>query len=905
MKLASFLSRMREPLPERARWFMAFLILLTLTMTLLHFRLQEHVQQEVRQMVGKWISQAGGETGDIRYRLLRGDISIQNVRLPQTGLTLHAARLYLHARLSTLAAGQLAFSNVRLQDLEIDISASGDDYPSGLHLRQQVIAALSLLQTVQHMQVEGLVIRVQAEGKPLQLASGRFVLTAEEKRHHIQLQLAIAEGRLEASGEWQRDEADMLWMQTGWKWQGVGVESILAHLGAVTGVRGVSDGDLTWMVNWSAGAHQVSGHMALLDPKGRNFSEPATPLSEADFTASVAAGHAEVEVHCDTLQLAAATAYAPVLHGRRLAAGSFSGDIHAESRPKGKQMFGAWSYAVQGELTDLSYQSPDLPEWRLRHVELSGMKLQMPERRLHVRKLLIADSDISFRLPGTRNGDRLAPVWRPAIEQLELAELHLGLQLAEGGDLLRMPMLHGTGSVHESGEFDLDMEAQEGTQQWNIQGHGALAEQEFAAKVSASGVPLVQLRPLLPDLSWLGIRGAPELAGEVGMSLRLHAGTEGVYVQGLVQAARVLIARAGTQLAADRVRFDMKRVALERRHISRIQVDGWYYQTALLPMDAISPVVEDEAGKQAHSWQIDRLALIKGQLSVGGGDTVWMRGVNIQATDLYAGNEGAVSVRAKLGEGAFTLNGTADIFSPVPRFNIHAKLRQALPFFLGDWFALSGAPRITRGRLNADFRLNGYDASGQYQGVLYLGLYHGQLETGVFPEDALLKLIGYSTQTIFNRLKTPARWWLKVPIAGDRQTPLSPGSAGKQVLAVIKRQAEQASVADLLTTEKTPIVLEHVSLHGSKPLTLNERSRLLRMLAAIKDHPKAVIDLQPQLGSEMLDAELIQRVRHTQTLIERYLHRQGFAASRIFPVWPQARHSTGEVGGIRIQALPG
>ncbi len=531
----------------------------------------------------------------------------------------------------------------------------------------------------------------------------------------------------------------------------------------------------------------------------------------------------------------------------------------------------------------------------------------MPARQLHVRKLSIADSDITFRLSGTGGDDSFIPGWQPRIEQLELTGLHLSLQPAGVEAPLRLPVLHGIGRLYAHGGFTLDLGGREGAQQWKIQGQGALAKPEFTADISANSVPLVQLRPLLPDLSWLGIRGAPELAGEVDMNIRFNAGAKGVHVQGPVKATHVLLAHAGTQVAAAQVQFDMNRVGPESRHISRIQADDWHYQTALLPMGASSPATAaGQAGKQQpHNWRVDRLLLNKGALSVGGRDAVWMRGINIRADELYAGNKAAVSVQAQLGEGAFSLKGTADVFSPVPRFYIRARLRQALPFFLGSWFAVSGAPQITRGRLNADFRLKGYDAGGRYQGVLYLGLDHGQLETGVFPDDALLGLIGYSTQAVFDRLKTPARWRLKVPLTGDARTPLTPGAIGKQVLEAVKQQAEQAPATELQVTERRPIALERVHLHGSKPLTRNERSRLLRILAVLKDHPKAVLDLQPRLGSETLDTGQIQRLRHTQAMIERYLHRQGLATSRIFPVWPQSRHHTGDVGGIRILVLPG
>ena len=61
----------------------------------------------------------------------------------------------------------------------------------------------------------------------------------------------------------------------------------------------------------------------------------------------------------------------------------------------------------------------------------------------------------------------------------------------------------------------------------------------------------------------------------------------------------------------------------------------------------------------------------------------------------------------RLGLATVTLSteGKVDVFAAVPRLALRAKLRHALPFFsLVIGFLISGAPRIIRGRLNADFQ---------------------------------------------------------------------------------------------------------------------------------------------------------------------------------------------------------
>ncbi len=896
MRIISLLRRMYGPVPVRARWYLASLIVLAASATVLHFRLQEHVQQQAQQMVDQWLASTGGKAGRVHYQLLRGDISIHNIRLSRADMVLHASQAYLHAPLSVLGTGHLVFSDVYIKGLTVDLHPVKyrDVFDTGTQRR--VLAALGLLRMTQRVQVDKLLLRAYAVSGQLLLASGRLHLDVGKAGRHLQLHMEMAGGELDGTGEWQWDRAGRLRMQTDWKWQHVGIEPVLVQLDLARWLRGASDGHLSWRADWHSNVHELTGQLILAGTVTQTGEEVERPRAAIDFTVSAKAGQVAGRFDCKAVPLA--DIQTPTLGGRHLASAVFSGEIRLEG---GEQASARWHYTADGTLNDAVYSGTSLPPWRLPQVVFSGLELKLPEQKLRIQKLLATGADVVFWLSGNHGMDGFAPGWKLAVETLALERLHLRLQPDDKGDFLHLIGLHGTGQLRPGGDITLDLRSDGEAAHWRILSHGSLARSALEAEVTASDVPLVQLRPLLPDFSWLGVGEAPELGGDVSLKLHVQRDAEGTHASGSVRAISVLLAHASTRIGVDRLQLDIMRAGTGVMHISRLRGDGWRYQAPLLPMDAAPSAATPSSGDQSHQWRMDNISLNGGAISIGG-DAGWMQHVNVHVRGLYAGHDAPISAQGRLGEGALQLSGSVDVFSPTKRFAIRGRLRHALPFFLGDWFAISGAPRITRGRLNADLRLKNAGEGGRYRGVLYLGLYHGQLESGVFPHDALLKLAGYGTQSIFNRLKSPARWWIKVPLAGETRA-LGLRTLGRQLLGVIRKRMEQAAPADPLVREETVMTLEHIRLHDGKPLSLNERTRLRRMLAGLKGHHGFVIDLQPQLGNEPLDNGMIARIRHTQAMIERFLRRQGITTMRIFPVWPQARHRTGEVGGILIRAL--
>ncbi|MDQ6966615.1 MAG: hypothetical protein Q9M23_06805, partial [Mariprofundaceae bacterium] len=62
-----------------ARWYLAALGMLSLLLLAAHFSVQEHVQKNMRIAVHDWLQQSGGDVQHVRYRLLRGELTMDQL----------------------------------------------------------------------------------------------------------------------------------------------------------------------------------------------------------------------------------------------------------------------------------------------------------------------------------------------------------------------------------------------------------------------------------------------------------------------------------------------------------------------------------------------------------------------------------------------------------------------------------------------------------------------------------------------------------------------------------------------------------------------------------------------------------------------------------------------------------
>jgi len=896
-------------MPAHARWYLAGVSVLALLLVAVHFAIQVHAQQEARRMVMQWMQQSGASVGWVRYRLLRSALTLEDVRLLRDGdAVVVMGKVFLHGDLYSLMDASPRVASVEIMDADIRLDVSqarrflqGETWPGNDVFRQVWASAQSL--QLRHGRIH---LQRDDHQAPLLLEQAGAVVAGASQQRTIRLH-ALWHGaslkldmRIHAAEAQPRLQASL----DGWDVPG----GDLAEVFGLEAFPGRLTGHLQWH-NGGESGYELDGSIRLADADG--------VVAGTVVHGRMDAATWQLDTRISNWPVAPWRRHAPAWHGHKLAAGVFEGEVtwHGDMRS------GAWSAeCASGVFRDIRYQSAvpqeaDRPGWRIGRLQLSGMRLQMPDRHLRIARMTMADTSLYF-VPGNAAGP--GEPWEIAVEKGAFERLRLSVEV--GDSVFQMPPMQGEASWRAGGELVFDMhtgtaggERGHGMAAWRLHGKGMLTAARPASldmQLLAEDVPLVQMRPLIPGLS--GRQGtAAALAGLVRLDLAVRI-REGVWrLGGQMAAADVRLAYGANEWWAEDVTVDIKQAGmnLSGQLLSRIEVDGWQYMTALRPLAAMSSEAPVETAASPwldalrHGrWEAERIRLHDGSISVGRTDAVWMDGVSIDMDGLQRGHKASLQVEGRLDGGSVHISGSVDMRGESPRIHLKGKVRNALPFFAGDWLSLSGAPRIIRGRLSADFSLTDTSAGG-YRATAMLRLRRPQLESGVFVNDPFLPRVGFGMHEVFARLAGKQDTIsLNISLSGDwQQTPPDWARAGEALLVAIRKDAQKPVSPSPL--KRPAVIMEtQIRMHDRDPLSHNERARLRRLWRKAIRHKQWAIDMVPQFSQREMDAALIRRVRYTQALIEAFMSERGIGRARLFPVWPVNGHRTGEANGIRVQA---
>lgn len=636
--------------------------------------------------------------------------------------------------------------------------------------------------------------------------------------------------------------------------------------------------------------HRQAGERALY---GRALMGQ-TPLN---FSGRLDGERWHVSGRAQGVPLAGIAAYLPPLAGRHLTRGTFSGDFTVYGE------HGAWRTDLSGELADLVYAADGKTAWRAERIRVRKGRILPLEQRLIIDGMEVHGGLMLVRLEGVSTAP--ATSWQLQSNDVRISQLAVGISAAGGSDAFMLPPLFGSAKTDAQGFFVFDLASRGEGENWHLQGRIDVPAQTLTAQASAGQVLLSRLRPVLPSLHLSRSGGEPELAGTVDAQLSLGLLSSALHVSGDVTGHDVAIAHGGDEWRAKRVHIELADVGsgLKQQHLRSMDVDDWHYHLALRPL-AKQALAEASfaADGSLQAWRLDHARLRHGVVSVGAADAHWLQDVTLALHGLAAGSDADIAADGQLSGGDFSLRGKADVLSPLPRLELHASFKHATPFFLGPWLSLSGMPRIIRGRLQGDLRLRSKH-DGHYSGEFKLLLANGQWQEGVFADDPMVELVGFTSHAAFERLAdNRGDLALTVPVQGEwRKQALGMAVVGQAILAELQRRLRQP-VAQQQRLPFRVIKQTHVRLRDRGAFSQNERQRLWRMARLLLGNKALAVELEPQLGQQAISPELIARVRYTQEKIEAYLRHRGVGRTRIFPVWPTVKHQAGELSGIRILA---
>lgn len=944
-----------------ARWYLAGLVVMALLLLTAHFSVQEHVQKTLRLAVHDWMQSHGGEVQHVRYRLLRGALTLEGVRWSDgadAGMRLNVSSVFVRTSSRAMLSSAPSFSLLRFEHPVLRVqrgallgwlrgdTASSLNFFTGLLPHAEAVAVEDMELMIRPP------LHEQNHGSP------------DERRDSIllrQLAGSFSAGGVQLDGMLGDGQ--------------VRIDARVASGGGLSGTLALSDAEIDGLEKLSGSPAfepglLASGNLVLRGDWGKRDIGVLGKIGLRDETGSGSLGvqggwsesGADVDLACDGLALATLPLGWPDFAGRTLTTGRFSGVMRLQRSWQGGGQPGAdnetgdagWRVGLDGSLHGLQLVSEKLPAWDIARLDVRQGMLVLSSGAFSAGELRLEDADIRLNAYGDP-ATGPAPT-SPRIERLSLTRIRPQLYFGDASSIA-LPDMQGKGRMHPGSgkqggrvvftsmdraavvaadENDRSDRAEpEPSEAWEVVAEGDPFGQ-WQARLKASHVPLVRLRPLLPRASLPGESGVPEYSGLADISLQLTPQGGGVQASGKASLFDMRMMQGGDQLSTSRMDVDIALAGSDgTRQLARVTLNDWQYQMALRPLprmvrpvptegesrnlaqgpdDGGDPdntgtetpdvvgVIESTAPMHDFDWQIGELVAGNGSISLGQPDALIARQLLLRVHHLKSGELVPFTLSGELGGGALQVGGKLQ-WQPAMQMEIKGTLAHALPFMFNDWLRLSGMPRLVRGRLDAslDITRQGPVLTGGYAGELKLSLHQGVPESGVFPEDPMLQRSGYTTQGLLERLNYPRGFKLVIPFSGSWQSSGLVDVIGEAGLESLKAAAGRAR-ATSAGAEPAISKLVRIRLQGKRGFSHNERVRLRKMISALLADHKLIVELTPQLGTAQPDADMTERVLRTQQAVEQYMNKMGVASRRIFPVWPLAQHRHGDAPGLLLRA---
>lgn len=864
-------------MPAAARWYLAGLVMLALILVAIHFAIQVYAQQEAKRLVSSWAKQTGFSVSEVRYRMLRGALTLVDVRFNSERLQAYAPTLFLHGNLSSLSGKQPQVTRVEMRGAEI--SLTGEALKEVMRGKTESIPVLfhQLWNSAQRVGIYQTRLKWLPEGDD-QL-SNRPLSNQSTAINLIRLESTVVSGERSVEGlaHWLDGEMalathtvlkdGLAYLADGsFSWKGLDAAVFLDEVLNLSALPGKLGGSLTWEQKRDDHTlYSVAGTADIEDSVGRSES------SSLIWNGSLSEGEWKGDMKSVAWPLAMFSNQLPDFQHYKLAAGRFDGVFKLAGNLNQWQMdmteaeLSGIQYRRYSPVTELATEATTeiVPEWHVEALHVSKARLQWPERNIHVKEIALRNTNFIVDSRGVEPADK---GWNIEVKEISFNQITPGIQLSEG--LFYLPMLEGKASLKSNGRLQLELHSSgsdsEGlAESWRISGNGMLTMKggsRFMLDVRAKRAALVRFRPFMPKIIR---RDASDISGDVDLKLNFQAGSYPWEGSGEVSITDAHLQHGSEQWHAKAMKIEFDKIGskLQEQQIHQIDMQDWHYQAALRPLnqpetnqsevspsevnqseaEGVEPIVDEVENVRAERWHIQNLVLSNGLITVGHADAVWADSAEIHIRGLRPGARAPIEVNVKLGSGSLSVKGTLDWNAAMPELH-KAKIlvRDTLPFFLNDWLTVSSMPQVIRGRIYADLSLQ-KEKGGAYKGLGYLRLQHGVLGPVLSQSDPLLSRVGFNTHDIFVSLQEAGRIRFRVPLQGEGAVT---DVIGNSLVKVMKERMEKHGHVIKPVSGVTGQLFSSVRLHERGSLSQNERVRLRKIIRHMLKNPKQAIELK-------------------------------------------------------------
>ena len=921
----------------------------TLLCLAIHLSIQIHAQERAELLVQAWAEKADVQINHIRYHLLRNALILKDIHTKQGSDSITIKHLLLRTSPESLNSPKPHIGQVEVSGIDAEFHQETEN-----NAWQQNQSLMNIWQATSSLQAQNGRIKLYLQehaATPVvlnnifiqqHLQSNKRMITASANLHHGSLQW-----QLQANLHNKKSKGTF-------SWKHVSTRQLTDAL-ALTPMHGYLNGTLTWhqsmdtaaqhtTVNIRGEAHYSSGNSIAHKPVN---SANQRPLHRLRFSAAQHADSWSIDIDANAWPLGAWSAFMPSLDKRQITSARIDGDSHWQGRP------GAWHISgSKGVVRDIVFATPEpintnegirSDAWSWHDIHYDSFDIDTKKQQLHTSRIIMNDGKITLNtvmqattLPAQPLSQTFSPAgkWNITVDDILVRNLTLAIKLPDGDLVLQS--LTGQGAWPEQQPLSFDLTSSLNTSpdpQWRLQGsmrrNEAMQLSDAELTVHAKHIPITSMRSLLP--LQINANSPVSLTGNMNMQGNVSV-QQGIWrMQGRVSASNIQISHAGDIWMADHIdaTFGPVGMAMDVQNIDQINVEKWQYIAALEPLQAVRREQITSPNRQPSWWsaalrnkdiQIHQLKLHDGSVSMGQKESLWAKHFDIQINELATNNWANVNATAKVGGGLFELNGEWAALSEPQKFIGSASLQHALPFFLHSWMTASGMPRFVRGYVDAQLNIHPASKPDSYQGKWQLQLLGVLPEAGDNAADPMLMRTGFNTHDLIQHLRQGSDTiTLQNSMTGFwQQNPLNYDMIGHSFQSLLYQEAlrqrtpQQELHPDVITQEatpppfpvNTPAVAEldtQIRLHGKGLLSLNERSRLFKIVRFLRTKPDTTIDLIPHWSGDTLNNDLIARIQRTQDLIKRYMVHRDIDKQRIFPRWPVDSDHAQEISSIQIE----
>jgi len=878
-------------MPLQARWYLALCGMMLFALVGLHFAIQVETQTQAEQVLSRWADQAGFKVSNVRYRLLRNALSMDDVVLQCDDMRIHIDSVLMKTGPAALAGEIPDIYELRIRGLDMHVYDS-----RRIDVWRDVLPDIGVFR-IHRWQVDGDIV-LDRTGRSLQLHSLHALADEYGGESHWQLSARLAGGRVQAFGVAAIEHGVM---QGELRWDDVHADDLSAWLGAVADATRFA-GALSWTD--SAGELAFDGQAQLMF--GQRYA------SELQWRGALHDQQWRMTLEAEAWPLASMRGLVPAVMDRELRGGLFDGAVALT----GDLSTGHWQGSgKRARIVDLSLFDAGHDDdigWRAGDLSCTDWRIDSARHAVHIGRMQALN--VEGRLRPAAMVDATEPLrWRWFVDEMQFRHAQLHIAMAE--DDMRVPALQGR-LVLKDNRFDVTLATEKGETEdgavWHLQGHGLLQQgglAETRLQIDGRKVDLGTLRPVL-GLTTADAAMAPvSLAGSTDFSCTIDIAQAKWSIQGKFDIQSLALSHAGDHWYVDELSLAFALDESGSRVLRDVRGRQWRYTAPLTPMSLQPPQqvaqLQDVWWKRLlrdHGWKIAVLRLQQGSIAVGQDDDVWLKNMNLELHDIAKGHWSKMRMQGDWDGGAMNCDGKWNVLATGIQWTGRLHVVHALPFFLRHWLVLSGLPELQRGRWSAAVDMQQVNNGKGYMGQFRFGLSHPLLAASAQPgTDPLQARIGYAAKQVIMRL---ARQEVTMRVQGDWQgQPLSWSRFGDMVLQRLQTLMDEPvkTIAAAAYTYHTPEA--QIRLHEQAGLTPNERLRLRKLLRRVRANKGWLLELYPDIAIQSLDAHSIARIRFTQHLVEDYAVRLGLPAARIYPRWPVGRADGPEVGGIRVIAV--